>query len=124
EGRFKDAATMLNYGFGVSDIYIDENITPLPSLMVEGGVEEMVDLHYQSPFYYLDTEGNSLDMVEKSIELPELVKAPVMEGDTVGRAVYRLGDVEIGEIPIVFSQDVDKAGYKYYLWDVILQALL
>jgi len=70
---------------------------------------------YQSEFRYLDTEGNSLDGVEKKIELPETAIAPFSEGDTAGRAVYLLNGVEIGSVPILYENAVAKAFYKDYL---------
>ena len=62
---------MLSYGFNISDLYLDENTDPLQNMQVQGGVEDTVPVKYQSEFRYLDTEGNSLDGVEKKIELPE-----------------------------------------------------
>ena len=93
--RFKDAQTLLSYGFNVSDLYLDENTDALEDLRIEGGVEDTVPVRYQSEFRYLDTEGNSLDGVKKTIELPEEAQAPVAKGAEAGRAVYLLNGVEI-----------------------------
>ena len=115
KARFKDARTLLSYGFNISDLYLDENTDPLQDMRVQGGVEETVPVKYQSEFRYLDTEGNSLDGVEKKIELPETAMAPFAEGDTAGRAVYLLNGVEIGSVPILYENAVAKAVYKDYL---------
>lgn len=115
KGRFQDAATMLNYGFSVSDVYVDENQEVLPFIKVEGGVEDTVPLMFEGEFRYLDTAGNSLEQVEKIIELPESVTAPVTQGAVAGRAVYWLNGAEIGRVSILFSTDVEKAVYKDYL---------
>ena len=117
--RFKDARTLLSYGFHVSSLYLDENTEPLEALRVEGGVEETVPVRYQSEFRYLDTEGNSLAGVEKSIELPEMAVAPVAKGTEAGRAVYLLNGVEIGSVPILYENDVAKAVYKDYLFKIM-----
>ncbi len=119
KARFKDAQTLLSYGFNVSDLYLDENTDVLEELRVEGGVEDTVSVRYQSEFRYLDTEGNSLAGVEKNIELPETAKAPVVKGDEAGRAVYVLNGVEIGSIPILYDGDVAKAVYKDYLLKIM-----
>lgn len=113
--RFQDAQALLTYGFGVCKIYIDENKDPLKSLTVEGGVEELVPLRYSGEFRYLDTSGSDLSAVEKVLELPEAVPAPVAEGDEAGRVRYLLNGVEIGSVPIVFGAAVEKAGYLDYL---------
>lgn len=115
KARFKDAQTLLSYGFNISDLYLDENTDPLQNMRVQGGVEDTVPVKYQSEFRYLDTEGNSLDGVEKKIELPETAMAPFAEGDTAGRAVYLLNGVEIGSVPILYETAVAKAVYKDYL---------
>ena len=117
--RFKDARTLLSYGFHVSSLYLDENTDPLEALRVEGGVEETVPVRYQSEFRYLDTEGNSLAGVEKSIELPEMAVAPVAKGTEAGRAVYLLNGVEIGSVPILYENDVAKAVYRDYLFKIM-----
>ncbi len=113
--RFQDAQVLLNYGFSVCALYTDANEDDLPDLPVSGGIEQEVALAYQGEFRYLDMEGNSLDNVEKVIELPESVEAPVAAGGEAGRARYLLNGVEIGQTPILFAEDVEKAAYIDYL---------
>ena len=113
--RFGDAQTLLTYGFGVCDLYIDENQEELDRLAVEGGIADDVSIEFQGEFRYLDTAGSDLSGVEKVLELPQSVQAPVLEGEEAGRARYLLNGVEIGSAPILFSESVEKAGYKDYL---------
>lgn len=42
KARFKDAQTLLSYGFNVSDLYLDENTDALEDLRIEGGVKDTV----------------------------------------------------------------------------------
>lgn len=112
--RFADAQTLLNYGYSICDLYIDENTDALSNLPVEGGVEEEVPVKYQGEFRYLDTQGNALDQVEKVIELPDTVKAPVAEGEQAGVARYLLNGTEIGNVPILYAQEIAKAGFFDY----------
>ena len=67
--RFADAQTLLTYGFGVCKIYTDDNRDALPSLTVEGGVEEQVPLAYGGEFRYLDVTGSDLTAIEKVTEI-------------------------------------------------------
>ncbi len=113
--RFEDAQILLTYGFGVCDIYIDENREALEDLLVEGGITEKVGVRYEGEFRYLDTAGSDLSAVEKVLELPETVQAPVAEGSEAGRARYFLNGTEIGSVPVLFTESVDKAGYIDYL---------
>ena len=61
--RFKDAAAMLNLGFGSCSLYVDENKKPLPNIAVEGGVKEELACDYEGAFRYLDTKGAALDQI-------------------------------------------------------------
>ncbi|MBQ2803594.1 MAG: D-alanyl-D-alanine carboxypeptidase [Lachnospiraceae bacterium] len=121
--RFQDAQTLLNYGFSVCSLYIDENKDMLPTIPVEGGVAKEVPVKFAQEFRYLDTSGNSMEQVEKKVELLEMAKAPVMEGDVAGVARYFLNGKEIGSVPIVYTQEIAKALYKDYLkiiWEFYL----
>jgi len=113
--RFQDAQTLLAYGFGVSDIYIDENLEKLPDLPVEGGVAEMAPVKYEGEFRYLDVTGKNLDNTEKKIYLPEVLDAPLNEGQVVGKAVYMLDGREIGSVNILSEQEISEAKYIDYL---------
>lgn len=122
--RNQDAQTLLNYGFSVCDIYVDDNAQVLPDLTVEGGIEDTVPIAYAGEFRYLDTIGNSLSTVEKKLELPERVPAPIARGQEAGRARYYLNGKEIGSTPIFFMGDVKKAGFGDYLKKIFLDYLL
>lgn len=117
--RFADAQTLLTYGFGVCNVYVDENKESLPPMPVERGVEEEVPLCFGGEFRYLDIAGNNLEAVEKVIELPKSVQAPVTEGGEAGKARYLLNGSEIGSVPILYGATVEKAGYLDYLKKVV-----
>lgn len=117
--RFHDAEKLLNYGFSVSNLYVDENKEPLPQMRVEGGVEESVSLHYAEEFRYLDVTGRDLSAVEKELKLPESVKAPVTEGKTAGQAIFRIGGEEIGRVAVLYDASVEKAGFGDYFKKVL-----
>ena len=122
--RFQDAQTLLNYGFSVCDLYVDENQDVLQPLVVEGGVEEQVPIVYEGEFRYLDTAGNSLDQIEKKLELPDTATAPIQQGTQAGQAKYYLNGQEIGSIALLFGADVEKAVYKDYLKKIFTYFLL
>ena len=117
--RFEDAQILLTYGFSVCNIYVDENQDSLENLPVEGGIAEEAGIRYGGEFRYLDVAGSDLSTVEKVLELPETVQAPVTEGSEAGRAKYFLNGAEIGSVPILFTDSVEKAGYIDYLRKVI-----
>ena len=113
--RFKDAAAMLNYGFGICNLYIDENPEPPEPAKIRKGVKEQVNCEYKETFHYLDTRGNNLDQIEKSTEYKENLKAPIKKGDVVGKIVYRLDGKEIGNIDLVSTENIKKANFLDYL---------
>lgn len=119
KARFQDAQTLLSYGFSVCDLYIDENKEALPMLSVDGGVEDEVPVRYQGEFRYLDTEGNALEQIDKVIELPEKARAPIAEGEWAGVVHYVLNGTEIGCVPILYAQEISKAGYFDYLKKIL-----
>lgn len=124
KARFADAMSLLSYGYSVSQMYTDENRDALPAQKVEGGVEEQVNLTYAGEFHYLDTAGNNLNDIEKEISLPEVIKAPVTEGDAVGEAVYKLNGNRIGSVSILAAKSMEKAEYLDYLYKVWLKFLV
>ena len=113
--RFQDAQALLTYGFGACKVYTDANEDPLDPMAVKGGVAEEVVLTYQEPFRYLDMAGNDLSTVEKVLDLPQCVEAPVAAGEKAGMAKYLLNGMEIGNVPILYASDVERAGYVDYL---------
>lgn len=113
--RFKDAAAMLNLGFGSCSLYVDENKKPLPNIAVEGGVKEELACDYEGTFRYLDTKGAALDQIEKKIKQKDKVKAPVKKGDLAGTAEYYLDGKKIGSVNFRFREGTEKAGYSDYV---------
>lgn len=113
--RFKDAAAMLNLGFGSCSLYVDENKKPLPNIAVEGGVKEELACDYEGAFRDLDTKGAALDQIEKKIKQKDKVKAPVKKGDLAGTAEYYLDGKKIGSVNLRFREGTKKAGYSDYV---------
>ncbi len=122
--RLSDVQSLLSYGFSVCKLYIDENEDTLNPLKVEGGVAEEVPIRYMGEFRYLDIAGNDLGQVEKKLELPDKVQAPVKAGGEAGNARYFLNGIEIGKTPILYANDVEKGVYLDYLKKTISFFLL
>lgn len=113
--RFKDAAALLDYGFGNCALYTDENKDALKPVLVSRGVKKEVSCQYKGEFHYLDTRGRNLEKVEKEILYEKNLKAPVKKGSVVGKAVYTLDGEEIGQMEIVSAENIRKAGFTDYL---------
>lgn len=113
--RFKDAAALLDYGFGNCALYTDENKDSLKPVSVSRGAKKEAACRYKGAFHYLDTKGRNLGKVEKEILYEKNLKAPVKKGSVVGKAVYTLDGEEIGQMEIVSAENIRKAGFTDYL---------
>ena len=80
KARFKDAVTLLNYGFGKCQMYTDEKMPSLDPISVTGGIQESISLEYEKKFTYLDTTGANLNAVTSRLQIPDKVNAPVKKG--------------------------------------------
>ena len=115
KARFKDAVTLLNYGFGKCQIYTDEKMPSLDPISVTGGIQESISLEYEKKFTYLDTTGANLNAVTSRLQIPDKVNAPVKKGDTVGQRIYYLDEKEIGSVNLLAEETVKKSGFFDYL---------
>lgn len=113
--RFKDATTLLNYGFGKCQIYQDTEPPKLKKIRVEGGVKEEIEVIYKNTFSYLDMSGGNLGQITSRSELKEMVTAPVKKGDVVGKLIYEWDGTEIGSVDIVAGETVKKATFLDYM---------
>lgn len=115
KARFKDAVTLLNYGYGNCRLYKDETPPELPKLPVNGGKEPEVELSYEEAFTYLGLHGEDFSGMERELMLEEDVNAPVKAGDRLGTLSYRLNGEEVGNVPVIAAQNVDTAGFADYM---------
>ena len=119
ESRNGDAAALLNWGFAnyaAVTLNADRPLLPVP---VEMGRQQWVEveLGQQTP---LVLERASLGTLEKTVELPERVHAPVEQGQALGCLVVRQGGAEVCRVPIVACGSVERLG----LWDVFQRVLM
>lgn len=109
--RFKDAASMLNYGFSRCSLYIDEKMQPLPEVPVKKGKEKSVPLVYEKQFQYLNTDGETIGKVEKKLRIHREVKAPLKKGSQAGEMIYSADGKELGRIRILYARTIGQATY-------------
>lgn len=117
--RFSDAAALLNYGYANCRLYEDKEPVPLPSLAVESGVEDRVELRYKGTFSYLGLHGENFEAMERTLVLPESLKAPIEEGQAAGVLEYRLNGEKLGELPIVTAKSVKEAKFMDYMRKIL-----
>lgn len=105
--RIADATALFNWGFANCSIFTDDNTDVLQEIPVTGGQKSSLKIKYQGDFRYLDTSG-STEQLSKTMDLPKTLAAPVTQEDTVGKAVYHLGETVVGEVPILAAESIGK----------------
>lgn len=119
KARFKDAATLFGYGYGICKLYKDEEKIKQSEIAVKGAVEPKVAVKQEGSFSYLDTKGIDISKIEKKTELPESVPAPVKKGETAGAVVYSYEGKEIGRVNILYEKSVEKANFSSYFFQIV-----
>lgn len=113
--RFKDAAALLNYGFANCRVYHDDDMPALKEVPVTDSLTSQIGTEYDGEFSYMTMNGEDLSRMEKKLVLPDSLKAPVSEGDIVGRLEYCLDGKILGKVDIKASGSAKKAGFiEYY----------
>lgn len=110
--RFRDAASLFNYGFSKCTLYLDEALETLPPVKVRKGMKEEAALEYAGKFRYLSTDGTKPDKIEKKRILPKQTTAPVKKGEKAGVQEYFQNGKKIGTLDILYAEPVEKVRYK------------
>ena len=111
--RNGDAAALLNWGFAnyaAVTLTADRPLLPVPVTMGKSDCVPLV-LAQQTPMVL---EKALLTGLEKTLELPESLSAPVEQGQEVGALVVRSGGKTLCRIPVLAAEEVARLG----LWDV------
>lgn len=122
--RFKDAISLLNYGYGVVDIYRDNAWLSQEKIVVHGGKSDSVTCRKNNEFVYVFTEDTDTGRIRCTEEYADGLEAPVYEGDVVGQMVYELDGNILGTIDIVAADTVEKAGLGDCIRSTMMKMLL
>ena len=115
KARFKEAQTLLNYGFSCCTLYEDSDMPKLSQIAVKGGKQDNVSVEYEKKFSVISTTGEDFSKIEKKLELNQGVTAPINKKIKVGKLIYLINNKEIGSVDIYTKEKVEKANYKDYV---------
>ena len=90
---------------------------------MKGALEQSVGIAFAEPFYYLDTQNRDVSAIQKELQLPEKIEAPIKEGDVVGHAIYTLDGQEIGKTEIICTESMEKANFRDYFMQALTYML-
>ena len=117
KSRFLDATTLLNYGYAIYQIDRDTDAEreKLYEIPVKAGVETSIVPVYEKEFVFLLMNGESLTSIEKRLEIPEELQAPIEENQVLGTLSYYHGNEKLGEINILADKAIAAAKYSDYV---------
>ena len=106
--RFKNATSLLNYGF--NNFEFTKFATKgeiVQSVKVTKGVKESVDIAFESDTGSIITKGNDAN-IDKQISLNKDISAPIFKGDILGTAEFSIDNKNISTVNLVATSDVVK----------------
>lgn len=114
--RNEAAKTLLDYGYANYAVYT-ANGGVTDAIPVTGGVSDAVAGEYVG-FSAMLKKGDEKNVTE-TVTLNESAAAPVKKGDVIGEVVYKVGEEEIGKVPVTAAEDIAKISY----WGLLLRML-
>ncbi|MBQ2613779.1 MAG: D-alanyl-D-alanine carboxypeptidase [Clostridia bacterium] len=105
--RFQSASALLDYGFANYEVVSSENLyLPLLPIAVRGGTEICV-LPKLNDLSFIVKKGNR-DKVETSINLPDMVSAPIREGEVLGEVTFTIDGQEVAKREICAATEITR----------------
>ena len=109
--RFNECSQLFNYGFAnFENVLLVDASKSVGQASVSKGKTSAVEL-YPSQNYYALVKKNEESPFAVEFELSSLVKAPVSEGENVGKITISKNGVVTKEIAVVTREAVEKLGY-------------
>lgn len=106
--RFKSASSLLDFGF--SNFEYKKMISKddiVKNVKIEKGVISETNAVAEKDCGTLIAKGNDFN-IEQSIDLPDVIKAPIKKEDVIGKLKYTYNGEIVGECNLIASDDVDK----------------
>ena len=108
--RFRDAAALLDYGFAnyeSRELSLNDELSPIT---VEGGMEDSVSISCEDSTSLTVPKGEG-EGIEKTLDIPESIPAPVTKGDLIGQLTFLLNGEELASFDIVADDDVEEKSF-------------
>lgn len=113
--RFSEAQKLLDYGFANCSIYEDDfSGMHFQPLAVRNGIPSEIDVYPKKKFSHTFTSEVDKKKIKKKVIYKE-IQAPVKKGTEVGNITYSYEGKDLGSVPLLAMQQVEKAGYTDYL---------
>ena len=121
--RNADAKALLNYGFSAYALVSAAPEEPLPALPVAMGETDSVSLTLSPDALTAVVEKAQAAALERRIDLPESLPAPVRQGQQVGTLTLCSGDTELMTVPILAAEDAAGRSWGRMFTDLLKMAV-
>lgn len=121
--RNADAKALLNYGFSAYALVSAAPEEPLPALPVTMGETDSVSLTLSPDALTAVVEKGRAAALERRIDLPESLPAPVRQGQQVGTLTLCSGDTELMTVPILAAEDAAGRSWGRMFTDLLKMAV-
>lgn len=121
--RNADAKALLNYGFSAYALVSAAPEEPLPALPVTMGETDSVSLMLPPDALTAVVEKAQAAALERRIDLPESLPAPVRQGQQVGTLTLCSGDTELMTVPILAAEDAAGRSWGRMFTDLLKMAV-
>ena len=121
--RNADAKALLNYGFSAYALVSAAPEEPLPALPVTMGETDSVSLTLPPDALTAVVEKAQGAALERRIDLPESLPAPVRQGQQVGTLTLCSGDTELVTVPILAAEDAAGRSWGRMFTDLLKMAV-
>jgi len=110
--RFKESIELYNYAYANfrNEKVLDKNNIIENNIKVVGGKDKIVEIKPQDDFYYTQSKNSKKD-VQIRYDLPETIKAPIMENQEIGNILIVVDGEVVAEIPAIANASVEKQQY-------------
>ncbi|GAB6138988.1 D-alanyl-D-alanine carboxypeptidase family protein [Halanaerobaculum tunisiense] len=110
EARVEETSSLLNYGFRAfqQETLVNAGIET-ESAPVHQGVELEVPLETATSFEPVIQKGTK-EEIKQEVNLTKELQAPVEQGQVAGELVFTYQEEKVGEVDLVTTQEVEKAG--------------
>ena len=121
--RNADAKALLNYGFSAYALVSAAPEEPLPTLPVTMGETDSLSLTLPPEALTAVVEKAQAAALERRIDLPESLPAPVRQGQQVGTLTLCSGDTELMTVPILAAEDAAGRSWGRMFTDLLKMAV-
>lgn len=107
--RFRDASTLLDYGFNNYSVIIPKE-QKLPKVKVNKGMEGEVDVYSNPPKSVLVSKGSDSE-IKVNVNLPQKIDAPVEKDKKIGNITYIINDKVVQKADIRCKKSVEECSF-------------